>query len=250
MTQKQLIKHVLTNVEARYPKLNQPYRYDTEAPRKGGGKGQTVPCLADAPNAKWELGIRMDTDTARAFMEAYQKAWGESPYANESMPDPTEPQGNATNPKIKNEQDGFWTIQSIHKNCKSSAGKLQSPPLQVGRDAKPVADDFELTTGSTVNIEMVFYPHKISGSLGVSFWLNALQVVDLAERQPIGSFSALDPVEESGTSFEALDKPKPTLVKSRNKEPVGKPASASKKDLNNILDKFAPPKGQVDDNDG
>ena len=39
MTQKQLIKHVLTNVEARYPKLNQPYRYDTEAPRKGGGKG-------------------------------------------------------------------------------------------------------------------------------------------------------------------------------------------------------------------
>ena len=107
-----------------------------------------------------------------------------------------------------------------------------------------------MTTGSIVNIETVFYPHKISGSLGVSFWLNALQVVDLAERQPIGSFSALDPVEESGTSFEALDKPKPTLVKSRNKEPVDKPANTSKKDLNNILNKFAPPKGQVDDNDG
>ena len=47
-----------------------------------------------------------------------------------------------------------------------------------------------------------------------------------------------------------ISQPKPTLVKTRNKEPVDKPANTSKKDLNNILSKFAPPKGQVDDNDG
>tara|TARA_R110001599_G_scaffold146262_10_gene329285 strand:+ start:720 stop:1478 length:759 start_codon:yes stop_codon:yes gene_type:complete len=252
MAQTPLVKHVLKNVEARYPKLNQPYRYDTEATRKGGGKGQTVPCSADAPNARWELGIRMDAEAAQSFMQAYAQAWQQSPYSGESMPDPTVLQGEAKTPQIKNEGDGFFVIQRIHKNCKSAAGKLQSAPIQVGRDAKPVAEDFELTTGSTINLEMVFYPHKISGRLGVSFWINAMQLVELAERQPVGAFTALDePEEQAGSPFAALDEQPKPQVKTRKKK-AAKEASAEepKTDLNDILSKFAPPAdGSVDDND-
>tara|TARA_R100001443_G_scaffold24510_2_gene36919 strand:- start:3327 stop:4091 length:765 start_codon:yes stop_codon:yes gene_type:complete len=254
MAQTPLVRHILRNVEARYPKLNQPYHYDTEAPRKNGGRGQTVPCSTDAPNAAWELGIRMDTDTAKEFMQSYAQAWQQSPYGKEQMPDPTVPQGNSTNPKILNEGDGFFVIKKIHKNCKSAQGKLQAPPMQVGRDAKPLADDFELTTGSTVNVDVTLFPHKISGNSGVSFWINSLQVVELAERQAIGSFSALDePTEtEPDNIFTALDTPKPkTQVKTRKKKPAeDSNPETNKTDLNDILSKFtSPPDSEVDDND-
>ena len=122
-------------------------------------------------------------------MQAYAQAWQQSSLAERPMPDPTKCNGKERTPKVKDEGDGFWTIKTIHKNCKTKTGKVQSPPFQVGRDAKPVADDFELTTGSIVNIELVFWPNNNGGSDSVSFWLNGLQVVELAERQPIGAFT-------------------------------------------------------------
>ena len=153
-------------------------------------------------------------------------------------------------PKLKNEGDDFWAVKSIHKNCKARTGKVQSPPFQVGRDARPVADDFELTTGSVVNIEMVFYPYKISGNVGMSFWLNGLQVVDLAERQPIGAFTALDEPEEQEetNSFAPLDKETKPKVKTRKKKSTQEASEEPKTDLNDILSKFAPP-SEVDDNE-
>ena len=246
MAQTPLVTHRLLNVEARFPKLNQPYFYDSSE----GANGRTVPCSLDTPNAKWELGLRMDAKTTQDFMQAYAQAWQESPYANDPMPDPTQCNGQEKTPKLKNEGDDFWAVKSIHKNCKARTGKVQSPPFQVGRDARPVADDFELTTGSVVNIEMVFYPYKISGNVGMSFWLNGLQVVELAERQPIGAFTALDEPEEQEetNSFAPLDKETKPKVKTRKNKSTQEASEEPKTDLNDILSKFAPP-SEVDDNE-
>ena len=78
MAQTPLVTHRLLNVEARFPKLNQPYFYDSSE----GANGRTVPCSLDTPNAKWELGLRMDAKTTQDFMQAYAQAWQESPSAS------------------------------------------------------------------------------------------------------------------------------------------------------------------------
>ena len=248
MAQTPLVKHHLMNVEARYPKLNQPYHYDSSE----GPNGRTVPCSVDTPSAKWELGVRLDREAVSSFMQAYAQAWQQSSLAERPMPDPTKCNGKERTPKVKDEGDGFWTIKTIHKNCKTKTGKVQSPPFQVGRDAKPVADDFELTTGSIVNIELVFWPNNNGGSDSVSFWLNGLQVVELAERQPIGAFTALDEPEEQEetNSFAPLDEEAKPQVKTRKKKPAKEETQETKTDLNDILSKFAPPSNEVDDNDG
>jgi hypothetical protein len=250
MAQKpEYLEFVLENVEARFPKVNQPYYFD----RSEGENGRTVPCSIDKPSAKWQLGVRMDRETAAEFMKGYTQAWGGSEFADAPMPDPTKCNGREKTPKLVDEGDGFWTIKSIHKNCKTSKeGRIQSPPLQVGRDGKLVAEDFELTTGSIVNIKGVYAPLEISGDHSVSFWLNGIQVVQLAERQPIGAFTALDDPEETEAevSFAPLDKQDTPQVKTRKKkQDKSKEESAdSKTDLNDILSKFAPP-SEVDDNE-
>ena len=66
--------YLLKGVKARYPRLDQPYRFDNKA----GANGQTVPCDAMEDGAKYELEIVLDKaqaeDLHRAMAAAYKAA--------------------------------------------------------------------------------------------------------------------------------------------------------------------------------
>jgi len=61
---------MIENVEARYPKLDQPYRFDT-------GKNSSVPCSATDDNAEYSLDFLMPQATAKALFTAMKSAYGE-----------------------------------------------------------------------------------------------------------------------------------------------------------------------------
>ena len=75
-----------------------------------------------------------------------------------------------------------------HKaNLKACTRTKNQKPLQVDAKGNRLPDDFLLTTGSTVNVAVQFYPYDMGGKQNVSLRLKVVQVikyVPLEERNP------------------------------------------------------------------
>jgi len=52
--------YVIANVEAQWPRINKPYRFDN-------AENRTVPCDAFDDNAKYEMKFRMNKEQAKAL---------------------------------------------------------------------------------------------------------------------------------------------------------------------------------------
>ena len=108
-------------------------------------------------------------------------------------------------------------------------------------------DDFQLTSGSTVNINVELVPYKMSNS-GVSLRLRAVQVVSLAEMAEANPFGEVDgysakteddnPFGESEDApvAEVEDIPAPKTRRSKKKAPAKKDDA---NELDDILNQFA-----------
>ena len=86
-------------------------------------------------------------------------------------------------------------------------------------------DDFQLTTGSIVNVGVTFYPYKyMSNEPSVSLRLRQLQVVQLADRTIRSMFDVVDDGyihnEESMFSSNVVDMPQKEEVSEPEPEPV------------------------------
>lgn len=218
-------QYVVKNITSMYPKLDRTYRYDTDQQR-------SVSCDAMDDGAEYSLNFVMDDATAKALW-AYMK----TTYAGlkkDNWP--------AIKNPFKKTDDGMWTHKASLKGAYN--GDKSRKPSQFDAKTNELPDDFQLTSGSTVNVAVKGVPYSGSMGAGCSLRLQAVQVLKLAERRQANPFSAEDgynskennPFVEEVVEEEVAEKvvAEPTKV-------VKKSAPAPKEnnaDLSSIIDEW------------
>ena len=234
--------HIIRDVQALYPKINQTYKYDSKA----GERGRTVPCPASDEGAKYETSFKMTKPQAQALyavMEAaYKEAASKQSDWPQALPKPAEI-------FKKDAKDGMFIGDARLKG--KYGNQLTEPPMQVDSKNTKLPPDFELTTGSRVNLSVVLVPYSMREH-GVSLRLKAVQVLELAERKAYSPFDVEDEgfsVDDTGaTGFEDVvasadiepdevseEVAEPKKVKKKKAEA----APAPDQDLQGILDDWA-----------
>lgn len=194
--------HILTNVEALYPRINTTYKYDTKA---NNGKGQSVPCDPLDEGAKYELNFRLQKEQAANLYKDMSDAYNQRKAANwPEMPSAKE---------VFEQVDGGFVVKSSLKG--SYNNELTKKPRQFDARNQLLPEDFELTTGSTINSHLALVPYSSNNGNGVSLRLRAVQVVKFKERElasPFGEVEGFDStanVESFGDDFDEVPAPAP-----------------------------------------
>ena len=170
------LTYIVEDVEALWPKINRPYRFDNKEKR-------SVPCDATDDQAKYEIDFRMNKGQARDLWKAMSGAYTNQ--KQESWPEKIK------NPFKKDEESGTFTFKS--KLAAAYNGEATPAPAQYDAKNKQLDGSFELTTGSTVNVAVVFVPYSIDKErTGVSLRLKGVQVTNYVPRKSISPFKAVD----------------------------------------------------------
>mgnify|MGYP003136196526 FL=1 len=183
--------HIIRDVQALYPKINQTYKFD----KKAGDKGRTVSCPASDDGAKYEMSFKMTKPQAQALyavMEAAYKEEASKSDWDEAFPKPAQV-------FKKDDKDDMFIGDTRLKG--KYGNQFTEPPMQVDAKNKKLPPDFELTTGSKVNLSVVLVPYNMNSGHGVSLRLKAVQVLELAERKAYSPFD----IEDEGFSVDDTD---------------------------------------------
>jgi len=210
-------QYIIKNVEALWPKINTTYHFDNN-------EGRSVTCEPTAPNAEFSIQFRMDNDTAKALFTAMSRSY----QANKK-----EKWADKLERKFVKDDDGMFTYKATLKGMYKSV-KTQKP-LQVDAKGNRLPDDFLLTTGSTVNIAVQFYPYDMGGKQNVSLRLRAVQVVKYVPVEERNPFEATDgfvfnEAEDNPFTEDAVAEPKKVVKKS------SPPTKDADDDLSSIVD--------------
>jgi|TARA_R110000803_G_scaffold72000_5_gene135440 hypothetical protein len=188
--------HIIRKVVARYPRLNGTYRFDQSA----GERGKSVPCDPTADGAKYELQFVMNAAQAKDLYTVMATAYNTRAASEKGWP---EKLGKAAE-VFKKDEDGNYIAKAVLKGAYGA--DTTKPPVQVDAKNKPLPADFELTTGSTVNVQVSCVPYSMRDH-GVSLRLRAVQVIELASREdysPFGSEEGFS-VEEAPTMISGFE---------------------------------------------
>ena len=192
--------HILNNVEALYPRLNTTYKYDTKA---NDGRGQSVPCEPLDEGAKYELNYRMNKDQAVGLYKDMKAAYNARKAANwPEMPTAKE--------VFEVQEDGTFVAKSSLKG--SYNNELTRKPRQFDARNQLLPDDFQLTTGSTINSQLALIPYSSNNGNGVSLRLRAVQVVkfkEVEQSSPFGEVDGFSGSEGGGFGDDFDDTPAP-----------------------------------------
>jgi hypothetical protein len=184
----------------------------------------------------------MDNTTAKALLKTMSECYlanREDKWAEKLV-----------NPFVKDD-NGAITHKSSLKGAYN--GQVTDTPVQYDSQGNTLPEDFQLTTGSTVNVAVQLIPYDFGGKQGVSLRLKAVQVIKYLPMQRSNPFGAVDGgfVMEDPNPFAAKPKTNNVLAKKAvvaddneemfEEEPVKKTANkaaapASKGDLNDIVD--------------
>lgn len=207
-------QYIIEGVEALWPRLNRPYHYDITERR-------SVPCDALDDGAEYGLNFKMDKATAKELL-----SWMTGVY--EAARTPKWP--DFESPFTKND-DGTYSYKTNLKAAYN--GEKTTAPKQYDAKAKELPANFELTTGSTVNLSVVGIPYSAKIGNGVSLRLRAVQVTELAEKVNRSPFEATDGFEfDSDNVFtpQAAKSNTPTLDDDNDGELEAPKKRAVKKD--------------------
>lgn len=168
--------HIIRGVTALYPRINQPYHWSDK-------QNKSVPCDATEDGASYDLSFEMSKAQAKELYglmnEAYQAAREDNWPKKLQM-------------RFKENDDGTYVGKSSLKAAYN--GNPTTAPSQYDAKRNELDGDFMLTTGSTVNVAVEFFPYKINGG-GVALRLRGVQVIKYV---PYKSASPFD--EEDGFS--------------------------------------------------
>lgn len=157
-------KVMVKNVPLLWPRLDQPYRYNSQ-------EKKTEACAATVQGAGWSVGWSMAEAEAKALFRELRDHYNSQREVNRKLPEFKEVFG------MKKQDDG--TVQfTAKKRAVSNAGKENKPPAVVGRDLKDLAEK-NIWTGSIGNLRVLAFPTTDpQGSGGVSLLLDVVQVID------------------------------------------------------------------------
>ena len=219
-------QYIIKNVEALWPKINTTYHFDSN-------EGRSVTCEPTAPNAEYSIQFRMDNDTAKALFTAMAQSY----QANKK-----EKWADKLERKFVKDDDGMFTHKANLKGAYKN--KVTQKPLQFDAKGNRLPDDFLLTTGSTVNVAVQFYPYDMGGKQNVSLRLRAVQVIKYVPIEERNPFEATDGFVFNETEDNPFDEP--LVIIEDKEEPVSEPKKVVKKpspptkdaddDLSSIVD--------------
>ena len=175
---------MIQNVEAQWPRINKTYKFDN-------AENRTVPCDPFEDGAKYEMKFRMTKDQAKelylGMCQAYEarkeKGWPEKV----EMP-------------FAKDDDGMYTYKATLKGAYGKEATFK--PVQYDSKGVKLPEDFMLTTGSTVNVAVIFVPYNMREA-GISLRLKAVQVIKYVPMEASSPFSAV----EGGFEFSSEDNP-------------------------------------------
>jgi hypothetical protein len=176
--------YMLNNVEALYPKLDQPYHFD----RQGGKnkQGASVPCLATAQGATYQVNFKMTAAQAKDLFTCMAKAYEDS--KEDSWPA-------LTMPFTKTDDKLF---EGKAKIPASFDGRPTTQPKQYDANNTPLDGEFQLTSGSTINVFVELVSYNGSMGNGVSLRLRAVQVIKYKEYSAASPFETQEGFTQSG----------------------------------------------------
>lgn len=179
------MQHIINNVSILYPRLNQPYRFDS-------AENKSVACKWDEEGASYETSFIMEKDEAVTLGRICKEAYKNAVSLDNKRKWPSEPQRLPAK-TLKND-DGST---EYHGKCRIKAkyGSDQTQqPKQVDAKRNPFPSDFRLTTGSKANIAVTIVPYNTGTESGVSLRIRAVQVTELAQEQVSNNdpFSVVD----------------------------------------------------------
>lgn len=166
--------YIIENVEALWPKVDRTYAFDQN-------KKRSMPCDPREQNAEFSIQFRMNNDTAKALfteMKATYEANKEPKWVEK-----------LANPFVKAD-NGTYTHKANLKGAYK--GEVTGKPLQVDSQGTPLPDDFQLTTGSTVNVAVQLIPYDFGGKQSVSLRLKAVQVIKYVPMEARNPFGAVE----------------------------------------------------------
>lgn len=185
----------IQGAEALWPKLDRPYVFDDKA-------NHSVACSADTKNAKYSVELKLNYEEALKLRKEMKKFYDE----NKEEAWPTFDDRFEILEGSKKEKNAVFKVKTNIAASYNSGGSTK--PKQLKANLEPLPEDFQLTTGSVINIEVSFYAwaNKQMGC-GVTLRPRAIQVITLAEREATTSFTAQEGYgsdEDKGHSFTAV----------------------------------------------
>jgi len=160
--------YIIKHVKASYPRINQTYRFDKNA----GKKGKSVPCDPLADGARYELDFIMDKDQAKELYGVMAEAYLTAPKRDKEWPEKLEMPFKPQQDDGKN--TGNFIGKAVIKGAYDNEPVAKPPEYDSKKNALP--EDFLLTTGSTVNIAVKLVPYNMANT-GVSLRLLGVQIL-------------------------------------------------------------------------
>ena len=167
------MNYKIKGVEALYPRINKTYKFDSS-------ENRSVPCDVLDDGAAYEMSFKMNETQAKELMSAMASVYKEKRESKwpEKFPVP-----------FTKDDEGMYIGKA---KLKGAYGKdATSKPKQYDAKNKELPDDFQLTSGSTVNLAVVLVPYSMA-SAGVSLRLRAVQVTKYIPLQVASPFDSVD----------------------------------------------------------
>ena len=167
------MNYKIKGVEALYPRINKTYKFDSS-------ENRSVPCDVLDDGAAYEMSFKMNETQAKELMSAMASVYKEKRESKwpEKFPVP-----------FTKDDEGMYIGKA---KLKGAYGKdATSKPKQYDAKNKELPEDFQLTTGSTVNLAVVLVPYSMANA-GVSLRLRAVQVTKYIPLQVASPFDSVD----------------------------------------------------------
>ena len=231
-----LPNYMIKNVKAKYPHIDQPYRFDTNA----GENGMTVPCLATEAEAKYSLSFVMSKAQAKDLYTAMAAEYNERKEASWA-PKLSNPFGKGA---VGSDDEGLLVgkanIRAIYKN------KPVDIPPQFDADNERLPDDFKLTQGSTINLAVELNAYKMISGSGLNLRIRGVQVIDYLPYTSPSPFG-MEEGYTQGDTVEEVEESADNIFAEEEEVAVAEPVKRPKKkaatpppddDLSDVIDEW------------
>jgi len=162
------VDYKLMNVEALWPRIDRPYKYDPSV----GERGSSVPADLTDEEASYEITLIIKPEQAKDLA----KAMADTAKASGKHKDKVWSPGGLGDLFEKDEN-----CYRVKCNIKTY-GDPGTKPVEFMDDGRKAEPGFQLTTGSIVHAMIRIAPWAYAGKIGVGLRPKAFKVVRLAER--------------------------------------------------------------------
>lgn len=175
-------KVVIRNAILSWPKLDQPYRYNSQAKKSEA-------CAPSASGASYSVGITLSAEEAKALYGDLKAHFDDCKTRNSKLKDMSKVFG------MKPSEDRTTVTFNAKKRAMSAKGEVNQPPQMVDGMKRPI-EDRRLFSGSVGNIIAVAYPvTDPDGNDGISLLLDKIQVTKAVYGDDNSDFDEVGPTE-------------------------------------------------------